>query len=443
MTEQDLGLKVGARRLFWSMGMSTRIDVQLRGFRPPSDTGRRPHVPQAFTDLDVLGIGVTTGYRLSTEIADCKTSQRDSTSRMFWLRGVADFFGADHAYLVREHEVSDAARQLSGRLGITVLPSDDLIRMQSYYELPLPDKTSPLAVLFDRQAVAANLAAFTGLDGRLKHLLDYRQFDYWVHESHRSLVQLVSHLAEARERLDPRNPTHVALFLDLSWLYLLSLVRATAYIRAAFLGDPDRGLQEYMFGGATTLREKQETARLLQSVIPGEVEHLSHLPTYYSQLRELIVRLLRRPTQIQKSLRYAEAASALAAAKMRASLQDSLGVESFHPVAAKLVADACGFLVAAAELDGGFRSRARAYLLAEEPIAGEGRAVRSAASPNGTRGAPPTDQLTLGDLKPEEGVRSARLADQPGSVPDDDGDRVEPQADASSNAVNERAARRR
>ena len=132
MTEHDLGLKVGVRRLFWSMGLSTRIDVQLRGFTPPpsTDPNRRGRAAQSFTDLDVLGVAVTGGYRLSTEIADCKTSQRDSTSRMFWVRGVADLFGADHAYLVREHDVTDAARQLSARLGITVLPSEDLARLQ-------------------------------------------------------------------------------------------------------------------------------------------------------------------------------------------------------------------------------------------------------------------------------------------------------------------------
>ena len=36
MSELDLGLKVGARRLFWSMGLSTRLDVELRAFAPPT-----------------------------------------------------------------------------------------------------------------------------------------------------------------------------------------------------------------------------------------------------------------------------------------------------------------------------------------------------------------------------------------------------------------------
>jgi hypothetical protein len=428
VSELDLGLKVGARRLFWSMGLSTRLDVELRGFTPPA-AGRRSAGPESFTDLDVLGVAVTGSYRLSTEIADCKTSRKDSTSRMFWIRGVADLFGADHAYLVREHNVADAARQLSTRLSITVLPSEDLVRLQDHHGPPLPDSSSALSILFDRTAVAGHLAAFNNLDSRLKRLLDYRQFDYWVYEQHRNPVQLVAHLAGARGHLDPRNPVHVALFLDLGWLYLLSLIRVTAHIRGAFLGDPDRGMQEYMFGGPINLREKQETARLLRSVSPEGAGTLNHLPPYYGQLRELVVRLLRRPGQMQTALRYAEATTALAAAKTRTSLPDAFGRDLFDPVAAKLVADVCGFLVAAADLDSGFRARARAYLLAETPqIQSQTPAAQAplrdpARSGNGVHARDGSDQLTLDRVvDPSKGtdLPAAPFADTAEAVHSDD-----------------------
>ncbi len=149
VTELDLGLKVGVRQLFWSMGLSTRLDVESRGFSPPPKAGARPRAAQTFTDLDVLGVSINNGFRVGTEIADCKTSQRDSTSRMFWVRGVADLFGADHAYLVREHDVTDAARQLSARLGVAVLPSEDLVRLQAHYPSPAAVAESPMGVLFD------------------------------------------------------------------------------------------------------------------------------------------------------------------------------------------------------------------------------------------------------------------------------------------------------
>ncbi|MBM7782251.1 hypothetical protein [Arthrobacter tumbae] len=384
MSELDLGLKVGARRLLWSMGFSTRLDVELRGDPKPAQSGsknargagREWAGPETFTDLDVLGVLLTPNYRLTTAIADCKSGRRDKpTARMFWARGVADLFGADQIMLVREHDVNDATRQLSSRLGITVLPSADLALMQQLHGSAQPDPSDPLGLLFDREAASENLAAFHSLDSRLNSLMEYRQFDYWIYEHHRNPIQLVAHLKEAGKHLDPRNPIHLALFLDLAWLYLLALVRVTEHLRGAFLRDPDRGLQEYLFGGATQLREKEETAALLRTVAPTGSPDLDHLPAYYSNMRELVARLLRRPNEIQEGLRYAEVASALMAAKKRIPLGDVFG-RNFDPVAAKLVADVCGFLVASAGLSPSFRAQARAYLLGE-PLPGVNRQEKS------------------------------------------------------------------
>ena len=406
MTELDLGLKVGVRRLLWSMGYSTRLDVELRGDRPSTSTSRstndagrgevlkgraeaRRGGPETFTDLDVLGVFVAPGFKFSTTIADCKSGQRDKpTARMFWARGVADLFGAEQVMVVREHDVPDATRQLSSRLGITVLPAADLAAMQQLHAVPAANAPSALDLLFDRQSVAANLSAFTGLDRRLNRLLEYRQFNFWVYDHHRNPVQLVSHLRDSAAVLDPGNPVHLALFLDLAWLYAVSLIRAVSHIRGAFLKDPDRGLQEYLFGGATNLREKEETAALLRSVAPPGADNLHHLPPYYGNLRELVTRLMRRPNEIQSALRYAEVASALMAARQRITLKDALG-ESFDPIAAKLVADVCGFLVASAGLSPGFRLQARAWLLSE-PIddsriraqPGQGRGLNGGLAPH-------------------------------------------------------------
>lgn len=368
MSELDLGLKVGVRSLLWSMGFSTRLDVQLRGHARP-DGGPA----ESFTDLDVLGVAISPGYRLSTTIADCKSGRADKpTARMFWVRGVADLFGATEAMLVREHDVNDATRQLSARLDITVLPSADLQRMQELHPLARHDSSDALGVLFDRASAEAHLKAFTGLDKRLKPLLEYRDFDYWVYDPHRNPFQLVAHLADSGRHLKPKDPNHLALFFDLVWLYLVALIRVTAYQRGAFLGDPDRGLQEYLYGGPTGLREKTEVAHLLQSLKPEGTRARSHLPDYYPALLELVVRLLRRPAHMQSALRHAEVATALCVARRRLPLATALGGE-FDPIAGKLIADICGFLVSAAGLDPEFRVQARAFILAE-PVTGSGAA---------------------------------------------------------------------
>lgn len=409
MSEHDLGLKVGVRSLLWSMGYSTRLDVELRGTARPSASmrnGRRfEGAPETFTDLDVLGVQVTGGYQMTTTVADCKSGHRDKpTARMFWARGVADLFGADQVMLVREHDVNDATRQLSSRLGITVLPSADLASMQLLHGPALADPSQPLGVLFDRSAVAGYLAAFDDLDRRLKPLLEYRQFDYWVYDHHRNPFQLVAHLEDAARRLHPSNPIHLALFLDLSWLYLLTLVRVTQHLRGAFLADPDRGLQEYLFGGAVGLQEKADTAALLRGLAPPGASELTHLPAYYGGLRELVTRLLRRPSEVQTSLRYLEAASALMAARRRVPLSTAFGTD-FDPIAAKLAADVCGFLVASTTVQSEFRTQARAVLLAE-PVQDHGTRPRRGPSESKVRQRPNTTVdavATSVPLAPTEG----------------------------------------
>lgn len=372
MSEHDLALKVASRRLLWRMGLTTRLDVQLRGaWGPaggtPKETGRRTSQPESFTDLDVLGLGLDGGARLHSAIVDCKTTHGGSTGRMFWVRGVGDFFDADEAYLVRDSVVTDAARQLSTRLKITSLNSADLARLEELHSSDLPLNATPLSYLFEVPAAATVLAAFNGMDRRLKPLLDYRAFGYWLFDRHRNLMQLVEHLRMCSGWLDPQNPRHLALVLDLAWLYLVSLCHAIHAIRSAHVSDPDQGLQEYLFGGVVGLREKEQLSGLLVGLreggaLPAEV-NVDLFPGYYPKLRELTTRAMRRPDHVLPALRLLEVLTTVTALRRRVEPAD---FGSFHDVlAAKLAADVVHYLVATTGLDRGFLTRARSLLLGE------------------------------------------------------------------------------
>lgn len=350
------------------MGFTTRIDVPLRAFVPSSDQRSARH--ETFTDLDVLGVALGPGFSLRTIIADCKTTQRRSTERMFWVRGVSDFFGADEAWMVRTGGVAAAARQLAARLRISVLEPTDLARLQQYHPFTLPAES--VAFLFDEAQVAAARKAFTSVDKKLVPLVEYREFDYWVYDEHRNLLQVVAHLAQAHAHLDPAHPTHRALFLDYAWLYALSLARAAQHVRAVHISDIDPALQEYLFGGQMAFREKQRLADLLERVAPKGSSAGGVLPGWYPQLLELLTRHLRRPHVVGDELRYAEWASEAQLAKHPDLVADAFG-SGFSDVAAKLLADVCGFLVTAANLDPDFRRFARTVFGQREPGADSDR----------------------------------------------------------------------
>lgn len=368
MTELDLGLKVASRRLLWRMGFTTRIDVPLRAFVPTS-TSRRGAQHETFTDLDVLGIAVAPGFALRSVISDCKTTHRGSTERMFWVRGVSDFFAADDAWMVRAGGVAAAARQLAGRLKISVLEPTDLARLEEYHPTDLVFDSGPLALLFDEGRVASAMKTMTRLDRKLEPLIEYRQFDYWVYDEHRNLLQVVAHLAAAAKHLRADHSAHRALFLDCAWLYTLSLAHAARYVRAVHVSDPDTALQQYLFGGQIALREKKALAAALARYAPPDAEQDRDdgvLPAWYPRLLDLLARHLRRPNVITDELRYAEWAGEAALSKEPATVVDAFG-QTANPLAAKLLADVCGFLVTVARLDPEFRVFAREICAQPQP----------------------------------------------------------------------------
>lgn len=370
MSEKDLGLKVQSRRLLWRMGFTTRVDVPLRALVPRNGGAQRRAQPETFTDLDVLGLVVVPGYSLRSLIVDCKTTQRRSTERMFWIRGVGEFFNASEAWMVRTGGVSAAARQLAGRLDISVLEPTDLAKLEEIHPGELDIDSGPLTLLFDESRVAASMRQLTSLDKKLDPLIEYRQFDYWVYDNHRNLQQVVAHLTNARAVLDPAIPEHRAVFLDCAWLYGLALAHAIANIRSVHVSNPDQALQQYLFGGQVGLQEKQSLAKLLAKFAPGNIDTTSFdgaLPSYYSLLLELMQRHFRRPAVTTDELRYAEWAAEAQLAREPSTIADVFGA-AFNPVAAKLLADICGFLVTTAKLDQGFREFARLVFAQPEPM---------------------------------------------------------------------------
>lgn len=366
MSELDLGLKMNSRRLLWRMGFTTRVDVPLRTPIPANPRRRNSSRFETFTDLDVLGISIVPGFAIRKVISDCKTTQRASTERMFWIRGVSDFFNSDDAWMVRSKDVTAASRQLASRLRISVLEPADLAKLEEFHPTELDLDSGPLSILFDETKVSAYGKAFTVLDSKIQRLVDYRQFDYWVIDEYRNLQQVVAQLSHVKGLLDPNQPAHRALFIDCAWLYALSLAHAAQNVRAVHVVGVDGALQQYLFGGQAGLQEKRQLESILKRLAPGDSSGYGVLPEWYPQLLELLVRHLRRPHAANDELRYAEWAAEAQLAKEPASLSEAFG-SAFDPLPAKLLSDICGFLIGAAGLHPQFRVFARGVFLQPNP----------------------------------------------------------------------------
>lgn len=353
-TDKDLALKVAIRRLLWRMGCSTRLDVRLRAY-VPARAGKAP--AQDLTDLDVLGIGFTPAGQLHTTFADCRSTEGRALERMFWVRGVADFVNANDAFLVRAHDVPPAVRTLASRLAIGVLTPGDFAAMEATFPTELNLTDGPLGCLFNRDTAAAHLDAHNDADRKLRRLLDYLEFDYWIYDQHRNMTQLVAHLSDVVAVLDPSNRGHRTLFYDCVWHYALSAAHAAGFVRSTRMGSVPTAVETYVAGGELALREKAGLAKALESA-GWPVSSSIVQPPYMQSMTELVNRYLIRPTETADVLRYAEYLAVSEVNRVEATVATAFGSQT-RAIAAKLLADTCGFLVTAAGLRPDFRTHAR------------------------------------------------------------------------------------
>jgi hypothetical protein len=340
MSEDDLDLKLAARRLAWCQGYATRVNVPLRSY-VEKRAGRPGY--QEYTDLDLLAISTTASGRVESQIFDCKSTTTKTTERTFWLRGVADFFGATDAWMLRPAEVTDASRQLASKLQLGVLTKNDLEVLTAI--AAGGDSMGPaIERLFDVGIIGKIRTAFSTLDKRLHNLNDYISYDYWVYEPYQNLAQMVAHLRSAARYMDGRSPVHTALLFDCIWLYVHSLAHASDYIRRTNAGQVYSALLEYFLGGQVAIREK-------------ELE-----PEYFRPLAETLTRMYVRRGVFTAVMRYCEVASANLIDGRRPYLSSALGGE-YDEIVGKLMYDVAAFLISNARLAPSFRESVRTITL--------------------------------------------------------------------------------
>ncbi len=120
---KDSILKLRIRKILWAQGFHCPLEVDLSHFEY-EDIGQSLK-RSSLTDIDVLGIRFEPDLRLTMIIADCKSGKESEPNRMFWLKGVMDFFGAKEGILVKT-VLHPHARALAPKLGIRALDEKGL-----------------------------------------------------------------------------------------------------------------------------------------------------------------------------------------------------------------------------------------------------------------------------------------------------------------------------
>jgi hypothetical protein len=226
-------------------------------------------------------------------------------------------------------------------------------------------------------------------------LLNYLEFDYWIYEQHRNMTQLVAHLNDVVAVLDPSNRGHRTLFYDCVWHYALSAAHAAGFVRSTRMGAVPTAVETYVGGGELALREKAGLAKALESA-GWPVSSSIVQPPYMQSLTELVKRYLIRPAETADVLRYAEYLAVTEANRVEATVATAFGPHT-RAIAAKLLADTCGFLVTAAGLRPDFRTHARERLVIDL-TGGQAASPADIAARISTATAPPNDEYPAARL---------------------------------------------
>lgn len=338
------------RRVFWGMNHATRLNLLLA--LPGSGKAS-----EELSDLDCVGFSVGGDFSIRLLIADCKSGGRVSpASRLFWLAGVRDFFGADRAYSVLVRRIPDGVREQAGRLGVDILGDADREILENVH-----CQFAPPAPFFDIQGAKRLQDLQRQLDKRLDRLVRFRDHEYWHLPPERRLQRLLAAMREAGPALNVRQQGHVVLVVDLLFLLTLSLLGACRHVSSTSLSDPRRTLLHYLLGGGEQARARErsieEFVGALESLggkgieVPAAIlESVSVEPPYFDALAETVTRMLRRPRDAQRLLRYFEWWGQAQIALGGPPVEEALG-PAYGEYTRKLVNDIVRMALEAANLD--------------------------------------------------------------------------------------------
>jgi hypothetical protein len=303
----DLPLKLRLRRLFFSQGYWSPIEVDLSHYE---DLGIGAGMKRrSLTDLDVLGIKFDPLFTQHRVVADCKSGKNVSdANRLFWLRGVMDYFGADQAYFVRS-KMDSHFRAIAPKMGLRALNDAELASMEkavgaTAFPLPLADVAFYQSVRNLWGVEVPAHAKITAEQVRLKKVYTYLSYTYWYIEKYRNLLTLVGQFESVAELLDPADERHVLLAYTGAERFAHCLLEAAQYVLSMGATDVRQYGRMYLYGGPLALKDKEKFFGLLQKAT-GFEEPLD--PAWLPNVMELLCRMLMHPGGAADVLRHLEA----------------------------------------------------------------------------------------------------------------------------------------
>jgi hypothetical protein len=339
--DADMPQKVRAARLLWHLGYVCPIEVAVTANEVAYGQLKRSDL----TDIDVLGIKFEKDLSWHTVIADCKSGKESASSRLFWMRGVMEFFGAERGYLVMPR-IGSESREMALRLAISLLDTDNLAKYEKDKQLDRVRWFNDVTYTAYKRSWGYRLAKGKEATSEEKMLMKFYAFfsyRYWYHAEYLNVLQTITafrDVAGVLDQLPDQQKTKVAAYNGLT-LLAISLLKMCGSVIATKSGEIHNEVRRYIFGGAANAIERSNVMKALGKVA-GEKFKLE--PEYYDDLLELANRLIVFSDHASEMARYSQLILNLNVLSSQSeNLSEALGV-SFQVDTLKLLKDTAEFL---------------------------------------------------------------------------------------------------
>ena len=292
----DLPLKLRVKKILEAQGYHCPLEVELSHFE--NQDARQNLKKDLLTDIDVLGIRFEADLRQTMVVADCKSGKVSEANRMFWLRGLMDFFQAQEGIFVKP-QTHAQTRALAPKLGIRVLDEKGLLILEKNLGLDSSTFLGRELELYERMEVLWGIRleekqSLSQSQQDLKSVYNYLQYNYWMVDDYVNIQTIIDRFAKVSHDMNPSELKSKYLACIGLQRLSLSIIKMASYVAAQDLNDVARLFRIAFFGGTYQMRKSKQIIEYLDylSDLNRVGEKLDLEPPYFSELVEIVNRIV-------------------------------------------------------------------------------------------------------------------------------------------------------
>lgn len=303
--DKDFEQKRKMQRIFWNMGLWSRIDIPIVIYE--DDSQRNKMKRHYVTDIDVYSEGICKDFSIFRNIADCKSGNTVKIfERLFWLKGVKEYYGADQAYLVKK-KISSNAKIFMPQLDIIGVDDNALDELQKIYHA----NTLKLFTVDYYKKLEMIIIQYKN---EFKSIFDYLNSRYWFTNSNVSMKVLLSMLFKNNfyQCLEKSKVEHRFLLMEICIMFARTIIDCCRYVITRDMLNVEQSVLEFIHGGVDGFNSKRSMVReisneLKEMLFNMELEkNILIKPSYFNDLVKLVVVILGETNNIADILRYME-----------------------------------------------------------------------------------------------------------------------------------------